>query len=157
VYVGGDAYPTANNGNYTVAPGKYPYNSGEMSGESSYTFGPIDVSDYSEGIHIIAHAVTCENMTNSNAFMGLEAYPVPFDTEVNLRYSTSFDTDLTIEIYNMTGTLLRSYRIDNHSKNTEDVLQVDLSNTDNQLFLVRMTTNKGVIVKKIVSSSIKKH
>jgi hypothetical protein len=160
LYVGDLAYPLASDGNYTVAPGLYPYSAGDLSGESSFQFGPLDVSNYTKGIHVIAHAVTCEDTSDVTSFkdyIGLDAYPVPFDKEVNLKYSTSFGTDIKIEIFNMTGSLLRSYQINDHIENVEGILKVDLSHTANQMFLVRMTTNKGVIVKKIVSSSLRRH
>ena len=111
------------------------------------------------------NTVSCRNIkakTTSNNVLRLdngvkfEAYPVPFNGEINLKYSTPFDTDVTIEIFDVKGNLIRSFN-EKSFKDTISKLKVDLSRTDNQLFFVRLTTNQGTVTKKIVSSSLKRY
>ncbi|NNK82480.1 MAG: T9SS type A sorting domain-containing protein [Flavobacteriaceae bacterium] len=159
IYVGGLPYPLAKKRRYTVAPGQYPYNIEYIEGGNTYTYGPIDVSDFNDGIYVIAHAVTCETTTSlsNKDQISFEAYPIPFDTEVNFRYNTTFDTDVTFEIYTLKGILLKKYLINDSKKNNETVIKFDMSDIDNQLFIVKMITNRGVVTRKIVSSSLKKY
>ncbi|WP_250436887.1 T9SS type A sorting domain-containing protein [Hanstruepera flava] len=182
VYVGCDPYPE-NRGRPTVAPGQYPFNPSFSGNVYSYTV-VIDneMADNSEGIYVIAHAVTCEivcmcspekediysddsgetefmdafeceegNETISGIVNSFKAYPVPFDKEVNIAYNIPYETDVTLEIFDIKGALIRKVENVSYIKGTEAVTTIDMTNTDNQLFLVRLTTKKGVMIKKIVS------
>ncbi|WP_223548085.1 T9SS type A sorting domain-containing protein [Aestuariivivens sp. NBU2969] len=81
------------------------------------------------------------------------AYPVPFDQEVNIKYSFDYDTDVNIEVFDMKGALIRKAENTQYIKGTVETTKLDLSRMDNQMFFVRLSTNKGTAVKKIVSSS----
>ena len=59
LYVGCTPYPLKRK-NETVAPGQYPFNVEDLNRVSTYTIGPIDVSNLEGGIYVIAHAVTHE-------------------------------------------------------------------------------------------------
>ncbi|WP_242158387.1 T9SS type A sorting domain-containing protein, partial [Aestuariivivens sediminis] len=82
-----------------------------------------------------------------------KAYPVPFDQEVNINYSFDYDTDVSIDVFDMKGALIRSSENTQYIKGSLETTTIDLSGTDNQMFFVRLTTAEGTIVKKIVSSS----
>jgi hypothetical protein len=180
VYVGCDPYPTKRNGSATVAPGEYPFNpQGSLDNITNYTVGPINVSDVYGGIYVIAHAVTCstagdfdsngsyspsdntvscEEATSRNEDVSREKekfviYPVPFNKEVFVKYSFDYDTSVKVEIFNLAGALIRSYINSNYSKGKEGIIRIDLSETDDQMYIVKLTTAKDILVKKIVSSS----
>lgn len=52
LFLGTDVLPT-DNGSYTVAPGQYPYNAGELTSVTSYTF---NVTGLNGSIYLVAHA-----------------------------------------------------------------------------------------------------
>ena len=62
LYIGNEPYPTDNNGNYTVAPGQFPFQHQLDNVESdSYT-----INDLSGEIYVIAHGVVCNDDNNSD-------------------------------------------------------------------------------------------
>ncbi len=184
IYVGCDPYPTGNSGNYTVAPGQYTYNSGgDLEFASTNMTPEIDASGT---IYVIVHAVacasnvpdngcafipvsrfegdvlegntTCDCKADSSDFRSVDftAYPVPFDKEVNIKYSFDYDTDVRIDVYDIKGTLIKSDINNNYVRGTQDKSTIDLSQAANQLFFVKLTTSQGTMTKKIVSSSLKR-
>ncbi|OUS01456.1 hypothetical protein A9Q86_06645 [Flavobacteriales bacterium 33_180_T64] len=56
LYVGNEKYPRKRNGQFTVAPGQYPYSHDIPEGTSN---DPYKVDDVEGEIYIIAHAVVC--------------------------------------------------------------------------------------------------
>uniref|UniRef100_UPI00249434B6 T9SS type A sorting domain-containing protein n=1 Tax=Seonamhaeicola maritimus TaxID=2591822 RepID=UPI00249434B6 len=81
------------------------------------------------------------------------AYPVPFENEVNVSYKFEYDTDVNINVYDIKGALIRQVENTNYIKGTIDKTTIDLSRTDNQMYFVRLTTSKGTLIKKIISTS----
>ena len=75
---------------------------------------------------------------------------------MNIKYSFDYETDVTIEVFDIKGTLVKSDINNNYVKGTQDKTTLDLSKTANQLFFVRLTTSNGTVTKKIVSSSLKR-
>uniref|UniRef100_UPI001F59B73B T9SS type A sorting domain-containing protein n=1 Tax=Aestuariivivens insulae TaxID=1621988 RepID=UPI001F59B73B len=205
VYIGCNPYPMKN-GEYTVAPGQYPFNPSNLGIVQNYS---VQVTDVSGPIYVIAHAVTCQVVcmcspdvsellsdneggtsvfnetvdcpfddsdedgiadtcdpcpedptnacvlakTTSTKEVSFTAYPVPFDQEVNIKYSFDYDTDVTIEVYDMKGALIRASENKQYIKGTVETTKLDLSRTDNQMFFVRVTTKEGTAIKKVVSST----
>ncbi|PNQ72964.1 hypothetical protein C1T31_08140, partial [Hanstruepera neustonica] len=180
VYVGCNMYPTGNNGSPTVAPGQYNFNPTNMGNMvSNYTVGPIDASG---PIYVIAHAVVCEvacrcsesdndggqympsnydpvncgaDLTNNEVpeEITFKAHPVPFDNEVFINYVYDFETDVVVEVFDARGVVVRKVANNNYVRGTEGSTRIDLSDTNNQFYFVRLTTSKGTVTKKIVSSS----
>jgi len=176
VYIGCTPYPLKKN-KYTVAPGQYPYSEQEnLNNLTSYTVGPIDISELTDSVYIIAHAVICESSnssyrgkkyipTNDNVvscttednITDLEGvnnslfkvYPVPFDKKINIKYLFKYDTEVTIDIYDAKRTLIK--QIKTSSKEYGHLEEIDLSRIDIQVLFVRLTTNRSVSTKKIVS------
>jgi hypothetical protein len=65
-------------------------------------------------------------------------YPNPVASELNI--STSSETVQNVLIYNMNGTVVKSV-------NNAD--SIDMSNLNTGNYLVKVTTDKGTVVKKI--------
>ncbi|WP_242093452.1 T9SS type A sorting domain-containing protein, partial [Aestuariivivens sediminicola] len=177
VYVGCDMYPEKN-GTPTVAPGQYTFNAGSLDHSTGIS---VTFTNVSGPVYVIAHAVTCEELCRCSDRPGVDdgntytvdlgidcgegakeaitkavdflAYPVPFDQEVNIKYSFDYDTDVNIEVFDIKGALIRSSENTQYIKGTVDSSKIDLSGTDNQMFFVRLTTKEGTMIKKIVSSS----
>ncbi|WP_345007661.1 T9SS type A sorting domain-containing protein, partial [Snuella lapsa] len=177
IYVGEAMYPDKN-GTPTVAPGQYTFNAGSLDHSTGIS---VTFTNVCGPVYIIAHAVTCEEVCRCSIRPGVDdektynvdlgmscggeakvaatksvdftAYPVPFDEEVNIKYSFDYDTDVTIEVFDMKGALVRKAENTNYTKGTSAITKINLSKTDNQMFFVRLTTNAGTLVKKIVSYS----
>ncbi|MDA7558999.1 hypothetical protein N8768_07540, partial [Flavobacteriaceae bacterium] len=84
------------------------------------------------------------------------AYPVPFDRDVNVKFNFEFDTDVTIEVHDTRGLLVKSMTLNNVRANTEIKKNFDLSRAGDQLFYITVTTNQGSVTKKAVSSNMKR-
>jgi len=165
------------NGRETVAPGQYNFNPSLGGTVDTYTVGPIDVSgDFYVIIHGVSCEITCEcssgyTYTGDNggdAFGGdsadecpentpsktadFTAYPVPFNNEVFIKYNYNFDTDVKIEVFDIRGVRILTTTDKTYSSGTNGRTRLDLSNLDNQMFLVKVSTANGSVVKKIVSS-----
>ncbi|TVZ59803.1 putative secreted protein (Por secretion system target) [Flavobacteriaceae bacterium MAR_2010_105] len=177
VYIGCEPYPT-HNGVNTVAPGQFNFNPGGLDYVYNYQVGPIEASG---DIYIIVHAVVCEevcrcsisednggsafNNTGESVECKIEpsdfgsrtvdftAYPVPFENEVNVKYLFDYDTDVTIEVFDVKGALVKQSIDANYVRGSVGRTTIDLSKQDNQMYFVRLTTNEGTVVKKIISSS----
>ena len=82
----------------------------------------------------------------------VSAYPVPFKDQVNLRYKFDYDTNVTINVYDIKGALIKQVEDVNYTKGTYSTKSIDLSAADDQMYFVRVTTSKESAVKKIISS-----
>ena len=104
-----------------------------------------------------ATAVNTESDSSKTAIeLDFKAYPVPFDSNVNVKFNFEFDTDVTIEIHDTKGLLVKSMTINGVRKDSDTTRKFDLSRGADQLFYITITTNKGSVTKKVVSSMIKR-
>ena len=176
LYIGCDRFPLLDTGEITVAPGQYTFNAGILDHVQGIQFGPFDATG---PIFVIAHAVTCEvicrcspyeeigiinpendgfdcapeeTVDNETEALDFRAYPVPFDQEVFINYNFDYNTDVVVEVYDLKGTLVRRVVDDSYSSGMNSTVKLDLSDADNQMYFVRLTTNKGSITKKIISN-----
>ncbi|MCD4683547.1 MAG: hypothetical protein K8R86_09720 [Bacteroidales bacterium] len=62
LYIGDEPVPQKNNGQYTVAPGQYPYKHDDLNGANSDTYV---VDGLSGDIYVIGHAVACGEFPTS--------------------------------------------------------------------------------------------
>ena len=86
----------------------------------------------------------------------LRAYPVPFNKEVTLSYKIEYDTDVQLTVHDTKGLLVYSETMRNYRKNTDIEQNLNLSNRGDQMFYVTLTTSKGSVTKKIISSNKKR-
>jgi hypothetical protein len=63
---------------------------------------------------------------------------------------------VTIDVYDVKGTLIKSYVNSKYVKGSVERATIDLSKADNQMYFVRLTTDQGTVVKKIVSDGTNK-
>ena len=80
------------------------------------------------------------------------AYPVPFNNEINIQYTFGYDTRVNVEVYDIKGALVRQTSVNDYIKDTTSKTTFDMSEIDNGIYFVKITTNQGVKVKKIISS-----
>jgi len=176
VYIGCEKYPTKNNGSPTVAPGQYNFNLGSFDYISNYTLEDVEVDG---PFWIIIHGVSCEetcrcsisndeggsetssedniDCTDNGAPTSLTevvfgAYPVPFDGIVNIEYTFDYNTNISIEVFDIRGMLVKKLADSYYSNGTNGNSRIDLEGTSNQIYFIKLTTDRGVSIKKVVSS-----
>ncbi|MFH4965436.1 T9SS type A sorting domain-containing protein, partial [Gaetbulibacter sp. M235] len=188
VYIGCDPYPKTKKGVYTVAPGQYSFNAGNLGYvQTDFSTPPVSASG---DFYFIAHAVVCEKDIPEGCYLPgspyeggvfdyptspietdcdvdtggwgkvanskdvtFTAYPVPFENEINISYKFDYETYVNIDVYDAKGSLVKQAVNNNYIKGTVDKTTLDLSRTDNQMYFVRLMTSRGMLVKKIISTS----
>jgi hypothetical protein len=90
-----------------------------------------------------------------NATSNLEpiftAYPVPFKDQLTIKYQFDYISKAKIDIYNSTGTLLMSQDDNDAYFNKEVTITPRFNIGESQLFFVKVTTDKGQSVLKVIS------
>ena len=79
-------------------------------------------------------------------------YPVPFSDVINVDYEFDYSSDVTIQIFDFGGNLLRTVEDNNVSRGSTTSIAVDFSISANQMYVVRVSTDREQFVKQIVSS-----
>jgi hypothetical protein len=83
---------------------------------------------------------------------GFTAYPVPFKDQLTIKYNFDYVSGVKIEVFNEQGNLVLSKK-DTHSYlNKEITLDLKLNRGKEQVYIVKLTTNKGSSTKKVMSS-----
>ena len=93
--------------------------------------------------------------TDKGIELDFMAYPVPFDKDVNVKFNFEFDTDVTINVHDTRGLLVKSLSLSNVRAGSEISKAFDLSRAGDQIFYISVITNKGSVTKKVVSSNMK--
>jgi hypothetical protein len=83
---------------------------------------------------------------------GFEAYPVPFKDQLTIKYKFDYTSDVKIEVFNLQGVLVFSTTDNNSYLNKEVVLNLAIPREQEQLYVVKLTTDRGSSIKKILSS-----
>ncbi|WP_194506907.1 VWA domain-containing protein [Psychroserpens luteus] len=83
----------------------------------------------------------------------VKVFPVPHNQFINILYEFGFDTDVSIQVIDVRGVILKDINIDDYGRNSERRMQIDLSQISDQMLLVKITTKRGSIIKKIVPSN----
>ncbi len=78
-------------------------------------------------------------------------YPVPFDKEITVSYLFEYDTSVTIELFDARGLMIAKRVNERYTRGTKGRTYIDLSKYPNQMYYVKLTTNKDSLTKKIVS------
>jgi len=173
IYIGCEKYPTLPNGKPTVAPGQYTFDLGSLDFVTNYTLEDVEVDG---PFWIIVHAVTCEEtcrcsisqdeggtQTTSESIdctddsfewdwsLEFDVYPVPFDGVFTVDYTFEYDTDVTIVVYDIKGILVRNIMISDYVKGTNAKTKIEMREISDEILFVKLKTNRGSGVKKIVS------
>jgi hypothetical protein len=84
---------------------------------------------------------------------GFTIYPVPFRDNLTIHYDFDYKTDVKIEILNILGKVLMTYEGRATSGTKDIVLTPNFVIGNGQVYFVKMTTNRGVTIKKVVSDN----
>ncbi|WP_367754571.1 T9SS type A sorting domain-containing protein [Flavobacterium sp. WC2430] len=83
---------------------------------------------------------------------GFTASPVPFKDQLTIKYGFDYQSDVKIEVFNTQGNLVYSKRDTNSFLNKNVVLDLNINKGQEQVFIVKLTTDRGSSSKKVMSS-----
>ncbi|TDD73691.1 Ig-like domain-containing protein [Flavobacterium caseinilyticum] len=83
---------------------------------------------------------------------GFDAYPVPFTDQLTIKYKFDYVTDVKIEVFNAQGIMILSKTDANGYLNKELALNLSANVGKEQVYVVKVTTNRGSTVKKVMSA-----
>jgi hypothetical protein len=83
---------------------------------------------------------------------GFEAYPVPFKDQLSIKYNFDYESDVIIEVFNARGIRVFSKTDTNGYLNKETALDFKMNKGKEQMYVVKVTTNRGSTTKKVISS-----
>lgn len=78
--------------------------------------------------------------------------PVPFRDNITISYEYDFETDVKVEFFDARGRLIATFENVNQRNQNQATLDTSgFARGDGQLFFVKVTTNRGFTMKKIIS------
>ena len=90
--------------------------------------------------------------TSKTEATGFEAYPVPFKDQLTIRYNFDYLSDVKIEVFNAQGIRILSKTDTNSYLNKEITLDLHANKTKEQMYIVKLTTDRESSTKKVLSS-----
>ncbi|UQD56370.1 hypothetical protein [Flavobacterium sp. K5-23] len=90
--------------------------------------------------------------TSKIELAGFTASPVPFEDQLTIRYDFDYQSDVKIEVFNAQGILILSKNDTNSYLNKEISLSLNVNRGQEQVFIVKLTTDRGSSTKKVMSS-----
>ncbi|WP_089662213.1 T9SS type A sorting domain-containing protein [Christiangramia echinicola] len=94
-----------------------------------------------------------KNKTSESSF---SASPVPFNDKLTLKYDFEYTSNkVEIQVYDLSGRLLRTYHDKKVTRGDTKELDVDFALKANQVYIIRMQTDREVLTKNVVSSKRK--
>jgi hypothetical protein len=92
-----------------------------------------------------------EGSTSTSNSALFSAYPVPFKDQLTVKYNFDYVTDVKIEVFNAQGKVVFTKHDADGYLNKE--VSLDLANTgQEEVYIVKVSTNRGSSVKKVISS-----
>ncbi|HEX9152872.1 MAG TPA: T9SS type A sorting domain-containing protein, partial [Flavobacterium sp.] len=91
-------------------------------------------------------------LTAKTTSVGFDAYPVPFKDRLTIRYNFDYLSDVKIEVFNAQGISILSKMDTNSYLNKEIALDLKFNRGKEQVYVVKVTTDRGSSVKKVRSS-----
>ncbi|MGY5851664.1 T9SS type A sorting domain-containing protein, partial [Salegentibacter sp. F14] len=92
-------------------------------------------------------------MTTEEETVDFRVYPLPFTANLSVQYEFGYTSDVTLEFYNITGQLLRTYEDKQVTKGDVTELTLDFATQANQIYILRVITDRDVFFKKILSGN----
>jgi Ig-like domain CHU_C associated len=81
-----------------------------------------------------------------------DAYPVPFKNQITIKYNFDYASTVRIDVYSMNGILIHSETDKDAYIGKEMTLNITNSKGIEELFVIKVTTNKESMTKKVISS-----
>ncbi|WP_298247988.1 hypothetical protein [uncultured Christiangramia sp.] len=89
---------------------------------------------------------------SSSVTSGFKASPVPFKERLTVQYDFEYTSNVTIQVYDLKGQLLRTYKDRKVTKGDRTELAVDFRMKANQVYILRVATDREVFSKNVVST-----
>ena len=102
---------------------------------------------------ILAKVAVVEEPALIDSSVDFKVYPVPFGDVINVQYRFEYDTDVTIQVFNLQGGLIYGVVDNRYNKSEMATKQINLARTFDQALIIRLTTNKEKLNKTIVAKS----
>ena len=124
----------------------------------SGTFGQIEVKNCnttaSTTLKTTAAIVPTETTTAKTTAdaTGFDAYPVPFKDQLTIKYKFDYKSDVKIEVFNAQGISVLSTTDNDSYLDKEVLLDLKGSRRQEQVYVVKLTTNRETITKKVMSA-----
>ena len=77
----------------------------------------------------------------------LEVYPNPTKGMLNIKFTETIDSDMSVEVFDLVGTVMYSKK---YSDFRDSNLSIDFSKFPSQVYYLKVTSNKGTVVKKVI-------
>jgi hypothetical protein len=90
---------------------------------------------------------------DSSTSAGFTVYPVPFKDKLTIRYDFDYVSDVVIDVYNAQGISVLSKTDTNSYLNKEVTLHLHSYKNQEQVYIVKVTTDRGSSVKKVMTSA----
>jgi hypothetical protein len=95
---------------------------------------------------------TIEPVDISTSKASFDAYPVPFKDQLTIRYKFDYVSDVKIDVLNSQGVSVLSKMDNNSYMNKEVTLNLNSYVDRSEVYVVKVTTNRGSSIKKVISS-----
>lgn len=82
-------------------------------------------------------------------------YPVPFNDNLFVEYNYDYSSEIKIQVFDVKGMLVQEVTT-HHTGGSQSVTKLDLSGVENQMLFVKVITDRGVGMKKVVSNNYRK-
>ena len=105
-----------------------------------------------DGLGSIAETNKQVETVELTAISDFKIYPVPFSDVINIGYEFDYVSDVSIQIFDMRGQLLRTYRDYAITAGSVTTINVDFAVSANQMYIVKLITDRESLVKQITSS-----
>ena len=93
---------------------------------------------------------------NKASESSFSASPVPFNDKLTLKYDFEYTSNkVDIQVYDLSGRLLRTYSDKKVKGGDTKELNIDFALKANQVYIIRMVTDREVLTKNVISSSRK--
>jgi hypothetical protein len=86
------------------------------------------------------------------ATAGFDAFPVPFKDQLTIKYKFDYKSDVKIEVFNAQGMSVLTKTDTDSYLDKEVTLDLKASKRQEQVYVVKVTTNQGTFTKKVMSS-----
>jgi hypothetical protein len=84
--------------------------------------------------------------------VGFVVYPVPFKDQLNVRYSFDYVSQVLIEVFNAQGVRVLSKKDTDSYLDKEISLNLNHNTGKNEVYFVKVTTDRGSSMQKVISS-----
>ena len=117
--------------------------SGDNGGQS-FEGGSIECDDSSEEVIVMP--------TEQTASADFNVYPVPFKDVLNVQYKFNYKSDVTIEVFDMRGVLVKTVKDQQAYPGKVMSMPVDFKYAAEQVYFIKISTKKGSYIKKVISA-----